>query len=686
MMNTHIPAALTRFLPTLLATLAVPAWGIETSAMAAEADAAPSVDIDQSFAPPELPRANMPAAQLTAAGSRSGENAVRQSNDAFGTVVGRETVGLYTPELVRGFSPLAAGNVRLDGLYFDTVIEPTDRTSGAINILIGPSVLGTAFPAPSGIVDYQLRLPGTEFGASALANATSYGEVRGELDMAIPVTDRLSIGLGATLEWLREGDGRRDDKFEGQLTLNWRPTNDLQLVPFISFAYTPFDDITPIYLPAGDFLPPRLPRRTRIGPDWSFRKDTEINAGTIIRARLAKGWDFKAGLFRSESANPIDGENLLQDVMPDGTARQIVLRDPPLFFGSTSGEARITRTIEDGPRTHRLVFNVRGRDTLRRFDGTDEIDLGPTQIDRRTRVPEPTGFDLDTQQRDRVRQWFAGFAYLGRWADVVEIDVGLQYTDYRKRIGFIGEVPNAIDVKKWLYNANIAIELTSRLELYGGYVTGIEESGVAPGNADNRNEALPAISTRQADLGLRWKLTDELSLIAGVFQLSKPYFSIDDNNVFRELGTLRNRGFETSIAGMLTKELSINLGMLLLDPAVRGEAVDAGISGPRAIGGLARRIEASTDWRPPFLPGVSFDLAVSHRSPETATVNNLVEIPTRTLVALGGRYFFKLGGKSALLRVQVENLFDKQGFELVDAGAYQLIWPRRLLGYLTVDF
>jgi iron complex outermembrane receptor protein len=329
---------------------------------------------------------------------------------------------------------------------------------------------------------------------------------------------------------------------------------------------------------------------------------------------------------------------------------------------------------------------VRGRDTLRRFDGTDEIDLGPTQIDRRTRVPEPTGFDLDTQQRDRVRQWFAGFAYLGRWADLVEIDVGLQYTDYRKRIGFIGEVPNAIDVKKWLYNANIAIELTSRLELYGGYVTGIEESGVAPGNADNRNEALPAISTRQADLGLRWKLTDELSLIAGVFQLSKPYFSIDDNNVFRELGTLRNRGFETSIAGMLTKELSINLGMLLLDPAVRGEAVDAGISGPRAVGGLARRIEASTDWRPPFLPGVSFDLAVSHRSPETATVNNLVEIPTRTLVALGGRYFFKLGGKSALLRVQVENLFDKQGFELVDAGAYQLIWPRRLLGYLTVDF
>lgn len=635
----------------------------------------------------EPPPAPQPSSAATSAvGGRAGENAVRGASDAFGTVVGREAVGLYSADLVRGFSPLAAGNVRLDGLYFDTVIQPTDRTSGAISILIGPSVLGTVLPAPSGNVDYQLRLPGSSFAASTLVNATSYGEVRGELDMAVPVNDRLSMGVGATLEWLREGDGRRDNKFEGHLTLNWRPSSELQLIPFLSFAVTPSDDATPIYIPAGDVLPPRLPRRTRIGPDWSFRKDTEINAGTIVNWRLADGWDVKAGLFRSQSANPIDGENLMEDVQPDGSARQVVLRDPPLFFGSTSGEARLTRTITDGPRTHDLVVNLRGRDTLRRFDGTVEIDLGPTRIDRVTRVPEPATFDFGTQQRDRVRQWFGGLAYIGRWDGVAEIDLGLQYTDYRKRIGFIGDVPDAIDVKKWLYNANVAVELTPRLEVYGGYVTGIEESGIAPGNAANRNEALPAISTRQADIGLRWKLADEVNLIAGVFQLSKPYFSLDDSNIFRELGTLSNRGIEASVSGPVTRALSVNVGMLLLDPRVRGEAVDAGISGPRAVGGLARRIEASADWRPPFLPGFSFDLAVSYRSPETATVNNRVEIPTRTLVALGGRHFFKLGGRDALLRMQVENLLDRQGFELVDAGAYQLIWPRRLLGYLTVDF
>ncbi len=350
-------------------------------------------------------------APLTTAGSRSQENAVRQASDAFGTVVGREAVGLYDAELVRGFSPLSAGNVRFDGLYFDSVVEPTNRTSGAINILVGPSALGNAFPAPSGILDFQFRTPGTEFAGSTLFQVTSFGEVRSELDLTLPVTERLSIGLGSTLEWLREGDGRRDDKFEGHLTVNWRSSDDLQLLPFVSLAYTTFDDITPIYVPAGDFLPPRPPRRRRIGPDWSFRDDLELNTGMITNWQIAPGWDFKAGLFRSLTDNWNDGENLMEDVASDGSARQIILRDPGLFFASTSGEARLTRTILDGACTHRLVFNLRGRDALRRFDGSAEIDLGLTRIDQITRVPEPATFDFGTQQRDVVRQWFSGLAY-----------------------------------------------------------------------------------------------------------------------------------------------------------------------------------------------------------------------------------------------------------------------------------
>jgi iron complex outermembrane receptor protein len=40
-------------------------------------------------------------------------------DDALGTSVGRQTIGLYTPTSARGFNPIQAGNVRIEGLYFD---------------------------------------------------------------------------------------------------------------------------------------------------------------------------------------------------------------------------------------------------------------------------------------------------------------------------------------------------------------------------------------------------------------------------------------------------------------------------------------------------------------------------------------------------------------------------------------
>src|SRR2546429_4380830 len=51
--------------------------------------------------------------------SRSADNAVTQAEDAFGFSVGRESLGIYNAGNARGFSPTAAGNVRINGLYID---------------------------------------------------------------------------------------------------------------------------------------------------------------------------------------------------------------------------------------------------------------------------------------------------------------------------------------------------------------------------------------------------------------------------------------------------------------------------------------------------------------------------------------------------------------------------------------
>ena len=266
------------------------------------------------------------------------------------------------------------------------------------------------------------------------------------------------------------------------------------------------------------------------------------------------------------------------------------------------------------------------------------------------------------------------------------LSAGLQYSDYRKRIDVAGGGIQATDARPLLYNFTVAANLAPRLSAYAGAVTGLEESGIAPGNAANRNEALPAIKTRQFDAGLRYALTEDVKIVAGVFDISKPYFNLDANNRFDALGQVINRGIETSIAGPVTSQLSIVAGAVLLWPKVTGEAVAKGRVGPRPVGAIGQRVEFSADWRPAFAPGVSFDGKLAWRSAETATVSNRVQIPGRARVDVGGRYRFRLGGKAVLFRVQVTNLFDGDGFEQRGAGAYGPIEGRQVQGYVTVDF
>ncbi|WP_298164065.1 TonB-dependent receptor [Novosphingobium sp.] len=624
------------------------------------------------------------APTTAATGARAAENAVRSAADAFGTSVGRESIGLYDPEGVRGFSPTAAGNVRIDGLYFDQVWELGARLQRTTQIRVGLSAFGSPFPAPTGIIDYGFRTPGDETALSLLAALNHWGNQSVEADANMPVSSALSLGLGAALYNDRNGNASRAQFLEYSVTARWQPAPDLEFVPFATRAQG--NELkAPLFLPAGEGLPPRLPRRFFKGPAWARYDGTAFNGGFLTTWRPAAGWEVKGGLFHSRFDDNRNFTNLLVDLDAVGTGSQLILADPPLKFGSTSGELRLTRTISDGPRVHRIHASLRARAGDRRFGGSAEIDLGTTSLYELTTAPRPA-YAFTAQQQDRVRQWTAGLAYEGRWEGIGELSVGLQKTHYRKRIGLPGEPPRSTNASPFLFNLTVAAELSARLALYGGYVTGLEESGIAPENAANRNEALPAIRTSQRDAGLRFALTDEIKFVAGLFDLRKPYFNLDAGGRFDALGDVINQGIETSIAGPVTPRLSVVAGAVLLRPRARGPNGGLGVGvGTRPVGAISRRLEFNADWRPVWTPGLSFDVSAAHRSAETATVSGLTAIPARTLVDLGTRYQFTISRRSATLRLQIENLTDVQSFELKGAGAYDLLPGRRFGGYLTVD-
>src|SRR5579872_7286427 len=132
---------------------------------------------------------------------RSSEDAVAQAEDAFGMTVGREAIGLYSAGNARGFSPTQAGNLRIDGLYFDLLPNNSQglvtRIVRSQAVHVGIAAQGYIFPAPTGVVDYQLRAPANETLLSALIGTASDGVVYEETDAQIALLpDVFSMGFG----------------------------------------------------------------------------------------------------------------------------------------------------------------------------------------------------------------------------------------------------------------------------------------------------------------------------------------------------------------------------------------------------------------------------------------------------------------------------------------------------------
>lgn len=180
----------------LAAACLVAIWTAQASSASAQTSEPappPTEPVRDTPAPPEEPTAGTDTKQ-----ARSAENAVTQADDAFGFTIGRGSLGLYTSSNVRGFSALAAGNVRIEGLYFDQFLGLNARLRQSTSIRVGLSAQGFPFPSPTGIVDYRMRKPGEEASLSTLTNIDSHGNASVEGDAVVPlVPGKLSIGFGA---------------------------------------------------------------------------------------------------------------------------------------------------------------------------------------------------------------------------------------------------------------------------------------------------------------------------------------------------------------------------------------------------------------------------------------------------------------------------------------------------------
>jgi len=597
---------------------------------------------------------------------RASENAVTQADDAFGTAIGNERIGIYNEDDVRGFSPIQAGNARIEGLFFDKVGDENDRLQESSRIRVGIAAQGFAFPAPTGIVDYALRTPGKSAGLSLLGEANSFGYNTLQIDGSVPVTDTLSAGGG--IGYNRNISPGGSDNYEGNIGVlaRWQPLPNLDFLSFWSRKDTYAAKDGEVYEPAGDFLPNPIPQHHFFGPSWARGQDFSINYGGILNYSFSS-WMVRLGIFRSDLANPKSSFPQLTNLSASGLGEMKVDLSPPSHLGSTSGEFRLEKSFTDGPWVHRLIFSLRDRNWNGAYGNAITVDVGPQAINQVINAPKPD-VRFAPPVHDHVDESWIGFAYQTAWENRLQLSFGVQKVRYHKRAIVPDAAPTALNTTPWLLTGSGTGYLTDMVAIFGSYTQGLEENGIAPSNAANSNQALPATTTRQVDGGVRWKLLPGASLVVDVFDLKKLYFNLDPVNVYRELGKLENRGLEVSLSGNVTEQLDVVAGAVLSEPSVSGDAVRLGIAGDKPVGLRSRKFIFDANWQP--LSGISFDLGVNHYGSMPATLDSVVVTPAYITVDWDARYRFRLGDQTASLKFAVMNMFNVRALKVLDADTY----------------
>ncbi|GAB5414258.1 MAG: TonB-dependent receptor [Congregibacter sp.] len=614
---------------------------------------------------------------------RAAENVVRSVSDAFGASVGNEQIGLYSASNVRGFSPAAAGNVRVEGLFIDRATRDfSNRLIDGSAIRAGLGAQGYPLPAPTGIVDFSLRRVAETPTHSLILERSAYGGVLAAADFQARWRDTVEAAFGVGYEEREVGDGTIDTSASVGGNLRFAPAENAEVTVFVDYVEELGNQFSQRYFTAGPWLPPRVERLQFVGQPWVEFKGPRYNVGVLASYRPGD-WEYRVGVFRSSRERDIQSAQLYTDVQPDGTARRRSALGPAVSLVSDSLEARATRFLMEGPRRHSLTFNIRALQRERDYGGTVGIDLGEAKID------EPVFFDKPELEfgeltREAVEQVTLGVSYDLQWENLGQLNLGLQQSDYTRDVRSPGGDALSIAENPLLFNVNANAPLGDYLVAYGGIVRGFEESPVAPSSAVNQNEAPPAAQTQQIDAGVRLALGG-MTAVAGVFEIEKPFFGFDENRFFGEQGMQINRGIELSVAGPVTEELQLVVGTVFYDVSLQGDAVDAGQLADSPVGALNRSTTVNLDYRPAWAPGWSFDLGLRSRGEQNGDARGLVDIEPRTLLDLGLRRQFTLASNDVVIRGRLTNVTDEWGWDASSAGDYRYVAPRAFSLSLRMD-
>lgn len=264
----------------------------------------------------------------------------------------------------------------------------------------------------------------------------------------------------------------------------------------------------------------------------------------------------------------------------------------------------------------------------------------------------------------------------------------VEYTDKKSQSG---------DAKRFSPMLMAAWVPQPDLVVYGNYMEDLEPADIKTDDSGETTMAKPRVS-RQFEVGVRKNWGNFVTTL-NAFQIKRPGYwrghtttkttkgvtttlTYGNNSDFArykaqggaagdEQGMERNRGIEfNTYANLLNNTLRPTLGLMYLQSTVKEypNSRDMLVNGvqvanPRVIA------KAGLEWDTPFAKGLTLNGNVSYFGKSYQDTQKQYAFPSYTLIDVGARYKTKLGKNTLTVSSSVENLFNKNYWQ-VQRGQY----------------
>ncbi len=591
-------------------------------------------------------------------------------------------VGYYQNIAIRGFALDTATGYRFNGMSIAGEQRLALENLQSVEILKGEAGLAAGVMAPGGIINYVGKRPAEV--RTLTLGSDAEGSRYAAIDVGHWLTPRFGLRFNAAWDdstsYIEHADGRRNFY---ALATDWLISERAKLEVDANYQTSAQRSASGYQLLGGSTLPTGVDREHMLGyQPWQQPVGiASTNITALHTYDFNANWQSRVALSHSRTviddnvafaygcyyaAECADGSVPGNYFAPNGDYDIYDYRSPDDTRRNQELRAELRGSFDTGGLGHQLTVGadqfrrtVDKRRNVNEYVGTVNIHdqqlpvfepspLQPGASARRLDSRQTAVFALDRIQLNEDWQWLAGGRY-----------VRLDERAYDKR----GNPQRRSRLSRFLPQTAVLWKASDSLNAYASYVEGISLGQEAPFWTSNADTFLPAVQSRQLEVGVKYASSEQLSLGAALFRTTQPYQyakpdSSDVGYTFVEEGKQAHIGLELTANGQLSDALQIIASASVLQARARDTGTPS-YQGHQLVNVPKLRGSVHLSYALPFIEGLDLTGGWRYASANTARADGAVRAPSYSVFDAGLRFQHQLQGHAVNWNLSVDNVFNR---------------------------